>query len=136
MKSSHLLVLLIGGIAFKVFAEQPSYCWRGSVEQFVKHDLEELHRCMQRYYSREAEAPRSWAELKESSAETGLDFTEDDPWGNPYIAQLSFNGKQVRVGSLGRDGELGGSKDDSDHWFDFELGSWGFRYSGSGALRK
>jgi hypothetical protein len=133
---SYLLAFLMAGLAFKLFAGPVCAFPIGSAEQRVKRDLEQLHRCMQRYYSREAEVPRSWAELKEPSAGIELDFTEDDPWGNPYIAQLGFTGTQMRVGTLGCDGELGGSKDDSDHWFDFELGSWGFRYSGSNSVRE
>lgn len=129
MKELILLIALVLGFSFAALPSGAKFCGPSTPEQRVQFNLESLHHCLQQYFDRHGEAPRSWAELKASSPGFDLERYWIDPWGNPYFVQVGWSGTHIRVGTRGRDGELGGKGEDSDRSFDFVLGGSGFAYT-------
>ena len=129
MKELILLIALVCGFSFMGLPTGGYYCGPATPEERVRYDLESLHHCLQNYFEWHGEAPRSWAELKDLSSGVDLNRVSIDPWGNPYFVQVGWSDTHIRVGTRGRDGELGGKGEDSDRSFDFVLGGTGFAYT-------
>lgn len=136
MKGSLVVAALFVGITLMATPEILRSHARSEqiLDQYVFHDLKCLKGEMEVHYLRANHAPRSWVELECVSADASFEERITDPWGQPYFVQLNWSGTQVRVGTLGRDGKLGGEGKDADRSLEFEFGSRGYVYCTAGAM--
>ena len=121
MKESFVVAALFVGITLMA---TPTRIHCGVPAEFtaahqVSIDLRRLKGEVERHHARAGRAPYSWAELESMSTRAKFAQQTTDPWGRPYFMQLSQSGTQVRIGTLGCDGQVGGDDHDAD--LEFEL---------------
>lgn len=79
------------------------------LEKRLRIDLDQVEAILGRAALDQGRFPQSWDEVGSFQSDSLLVLPPIDPWGNNYYLAGSVDGGYCTIGSLGADGQLGGT---------------------------